>query len=347
MHFSSDNASGVAPEIMEALARANEGPAWAYGRDEITRRLNGLFSDLFEHEVSVFPVSTGTAANALILAALTPPWGAVFCERNAHINVDENGAPEFYSGGAKLVPVDGEHGRIGRQALEMAIDAMPGGDVHHVVPHVLSLTQATEAGTVYGVDDVTALSGLAHETGLKVHMDGARFANAVAHLGCSPADITWKAGIDALSFGATKNGAMAAEAAIFFDPALAAGLEERRMRGGHLLSKMRFLSAQLEAYVADDLWLRLARHANRMATLLADAVTETPGADLLHPVDGDEVFVRFGDVTVIRRLADSGVAFVPWAPREGIIRLVASFQTTEDEVRQFRAALQQAASVAG
>jgi threonine aldolase len=200
---------------------------------------------------------------------------------------------------------------------------------------------------VYGVDDVTALSGLAHEKGLKVHMDGARFANAVAHLGCSPADITWKAGIDALSFGATKNGAMAAEAAIFFDPALAAGFEERRMRGGHLLSKMRFLSAQLEAYVADDLWLRLARHANRMATLLADAVMETPGADFLHPVDGDEVFVRFGDVTVVRRLADSGVAFVPWAPREGIIRLVASFQTTEDEVRQFRAALQHAVSVAG
>lgn len=344
MHFSSDNASGVAPEIMQALARANEGPAWAYGNDAITKRLNALFSELFEREVAVFPLTTGTAANALTLATLTPPWGAVFCERSAHINTDENGAPEFYSGGAKLVPIEGEHGRIGPAALEAAIATMPLGDVHHVQPHVLSLTQATEAGTVYAVDDVRVLSDIAHGSGLKVHMDGARFANAVAHLGCSPADITWKAGVDALSFGATKNGAMAAEAAVFFDPALAESFAERRMRGGHLLSKMRFLSAQLETYVADGLWLRLAAHANDMAQEIATVIEEMSGVTLLHPVQGDEVFVRFEDRKAIRRLADSGVAFVPWDPAGGVIRLVASFETKINEVRQFRAALHRSVS---
>lgn len=339
MHFSSDNASGVAPEIMAALARANEGPAWAYGKDAITRRLDALYSEIFEREVRVFPLATGTAANALILASLMPPWGAVFCEQMSHINVDEGGAPEFYSNGAKLIAVPGQHGRLDVSGLEDAFAALPRGDVHHVLPKVLSLTQATESGTVYSLDEVGVLCARAHEEGLRVHMDGARFANAMAHLHCTPADITWKAGVDALSFGATKNGAMAAEAAIFFDPALAEQFEARRMRGGHLFSKMRFLSAQLEAYVRDDLWLRLAAHANGHAQGLAGIVEETAGVDLVHPVQSDEVFVRFEDKAAISRLRDSGVSFVPWDPAAGIIRLVASFQTTGEEVRQFRAAL--------
>lgn len=342
MHFSSDNASGVAPEIMAALARANEGPAWAYGKDAITRRLDALYSELFEREVRVFPLATGTAANALILASLTLPWGAVFCEQMSHVNADEGGAPEFYSNGAKLVPVSGQHGRIDIAGLEAALATLPRGDVHHVLPQVLSLTQATESGTVYSLDDVGVLCDHARKEGLRVHMDGARFANAMAHLKCTPAEITWKAGVDALSFGATKNGAMAAEAAIFFDTSLAEQFEARRMRGGHLFSKMRFLSAQLEAYVTDDLWLRLASHANGQAQRLVKIVEETAGVELVHPVESDEVFVQFEDKGAIARLRDSGVSFVPWDPVQGIIRLVASFQTTDEEVRQFRAALHSA-----
>jgi len=324
---------------MAALTRANDGPAWAYGRDAITHRLDGLYSELFEHEVRVFPLATGTAANALILACLTPPWGAVFCEKMSHINADEGGAPEFYSSGAKLIAVDGTHGRVDLDPLERAFASLPRGDVHHVLPKVLSLTQATESGTVYGLDQLRGLTSRAREEGLAVHMDGARFANAVAHLGCSPAEVTWKSGVDALSFGATKNGAMAAEAAIFFDPAKAEEFEARRMRGGHLFSKMRFVSAQLDAYVTDGLWLRLASHANRQAQGLASIIEEASGADLVHPVESDEVFVRFADGTAISRLRDSGVSFVPWDAAAGVIRLVASFQTTDEELRQFRAAL--------
>ncbi len=324
---------------MAALARANDGPAWAYGRDEITRRLDALYSELFEREVRIFPLATGTAANALILSCLTPPWGAVFCEQMSHINADECGAPEFYTNGAKLFAVPGQHGRVTVEGLEAALATLPRGDVHHVLPKVLSLTQATECGTVYSLDEVGALCDRACGEGLSVHMDGARFANAVAHLGCSPADVTWRAGVDALSFGATKNGAMAAEAAIFFDPAKAEEFEARRMRGGHLFSKMRYLSAQLEAYVTDNLWLRLASHANRQAQGLASIIDEVSGVTLLHPVESDEVFVRFEDHDAITRLRDSGVSFVPWDIGSGIIRLVASFQTTDDELRQFRAAL--------
>ncbi len=324
---------------MDALARANEGPAWAYGRDAITGRLNGLFSDLFEREVVVYPLATGTAANALILATLSPPWGAVMCHQKSHINSDEGGAPEFYSGGAKLVPIAGAHGQISVAGLDAALAALPGGDVHHVVPSVLSLTQATESGTVYGLDEVRALTARAKAGNLKVHMDGARFANALATLGCTPAEATWKCGVDALSFGATKNGAMAAEAAVFFDPALAQGFEQRRMRGGHLFSKMRYVSAQLEAYLADGLWLRLAAHANAQALALAVVIDETEGASLLHPVEGDELFVAFADSAVIRKLHKAGVGFVPWDPANGVIRLVTSFQTTDEDVRQFRAAL--------
>lgn len=339
MHFSSDNASGVAPEIMDALARANEGPAWAYGNDEITRRLEGVFSELFDHDVRVFPLATGTAANSLILATLVDPWGAVFCEQMSHINVDEGGAPEFYSNGAKLIPVPGEHGQITLPALEEAFAKAPRGDVHHVVPQALSLTQATESGTVYDVDAVRALSARARDEGLKVHMDGARFANAVAHLGCTPADVTWRAGVDALSFGATKNGAMAAEAAVFFDPDLAHSFEQRRMRGGHLFSKMRYVSAQLEAYVADGLWLRLASHANEMAQGILRAIDSVEGVQAVHPVHGDEIFAVFENRDAIKRLRDSGAAFVPWDMDKKLIRLVTSFQTTPLEVEQFTAAL--------
>ncbi len=339
MHFSSDNASGVAPEIMAALAEANEGPAWAYGNDAITQRLVGVFSQVFERDVSVYPVATGTAANSLILATLTMPWDAVLCCRTSHINLDEGGAPEMFTSGAKLVPIEGVDGKVTADGLEETLARMPFRGVHHADPTVLSLTQSTELGTVYSLAEIEALCTIAKREGLRVHMDGARFANALAALGCSPAEATWKLGVDALSFGATKNGAMAAEAAIFFDRGQAATFERRRKRAGHLFSKQRFLAAQLEAYVADGLWLRLARHANAMAADLAAAIEATEGVALAGPVEANEVFAVFRDTGALGQLRESGVDFIPWDAARGVIRLVASFQTTEAEVRQFRRVL--------
>jgi len=267
MNFRSDNVTGVAPEILAALAAANAGSAAAYGEDAVTKRLAQRFAALFEHAVEVFPVATGTAANALALATLVPSWGVIYCHEAAHIQVDECGAPEFFAGGAKLLPLAGDDAKLRPEVVERAIGGQ--GVVHHAQPAAISISEATEAGTLYRPEEIAALGALARRHGLALHMDGARFANAVAALGCSPAELSWRAGVDALSFGATKNGALAAEAVIFFDPAKVKGFAYRRKRGGHLLSKMRFLSAQLEAYLADDLWLANARHANAMAARLA------------------------------------------------------------------------------
>lgn len=337
MDFRSDNVAGVLPEIMAALAAANRGTASAYGEDEITARLAARMAALFEREVAVFPVATGTAANALALSALAPPWGAVYCHREAHINTDECGAAELLTGGAKLIPLPGEHGRLTPAALEAAI--FGAGDVHHAQPAAVSLSQATEAGTVYRPEEVAALAAVARQHGLGLHMDGARFANAVARLGCSPADLTWRAGVDALSFGLTKTGAMAAEAVLFFDPAPAASFGFRRKRAGHLLSKMRFLSAQLEAALAEGLWLRAAAHANAMADRLAAGLAALPGAELLHPVEANEVFVRLPE-PAIAGLEAAGFRFYRWgAPgADPAIRLVTAFDTAPAAVDAFLAA---------
>lgn len=341
MIFTSDNAFGVAPEILEAIARANVGAASSYGGDEITARLQRRFSDVFECSVAVFPVATGTAANALSLATLTPPYGAIFCHEVAHVNVDECGAPEMFSGGAKLVSVGGANGKIDAGVFEKALGTYRKGDVHQVQPACLTLTQSTEAGAVYTLDELKRLTSLAHERGLAVHMDGSRFANALVSLGCAPAEMTWKAGIDALSFGATKNGALAAEAVVFFDPTRAADFVFRRKRSGHLFSKMRFLSAQLEAYLEDDLWLRLARHANAMAARLARGLGGVEGAVLASPVEANEIFVRMPPAT-IGRLRSAGAAFHPW-PGSGdgaagiTVRLVTSFATQASDVDAFLA----------
>ena len=287
MNFCSDNTTGAAPEIMAALAEANSGQAMPYGDDPVTGRLAARFGEVFETEVMVFPVATGTAANALSLSLMAPPFGAVYCHREAHVAVDECGAPEFYTGGAKLVPLDGDDGRFDAAALEAALARSVAGFVHHVQPAAISLSQLTECGTAYGVDEIGAISALARRHGLGVHMDGARFANALAYLGCAPADVTWRAGVDVLSFGATKNGAWAAEAVVVFKRDLASDLGYRRKRAGHLLSKMRFVSAQLEAYLADGLWLRNAGHANRLAAIIAEGLAAIPGARLVHPVHGN------------------------------------------------------------
>lgn len=329
MNFESDNTSPVAPEVMEAILRENVGPASGYGADPATERLNPLFSQLFEKEVAVFLVPTGTAANALALAQFTPPWGAVYCHEQAHINADECGAPEFFTNGAKLVPVPGPHGKLDPDAVAAALGLIRARDQHRVVPSVLSLTQSTEAGTVYRPEEVAALSALAREHGLAVHMDGARFGNAVAALGCAPADLTWRAGVDVLAFGGTKNGALGAEAVVFFEPERARDFVYRRKRGGHLLSRMRFSSAQFEALLRDGLWLRLAGHANAMAARLAQGLTALPGARLLHPVEANEIFVCLPD-GLADALRARGFRFYAWTG--GAVRLVTSFATRAEDV---------------
>ncbi len=338
MNFRSDNEAPVAPEIMEALARANSGADHSYGADAATARLQGQFSDLFETEVAVFPVITGTAANALSLAQSAPPYGVVYCHRESHIHTDECNAPEFYTGGAKLHALDGAHGRIDLAALKDALAATGFHGDHEPEPAAISLTQATEAGAVYAIDAIAALAELAHGRGLRVHMDGARIANAVARLGCAPADMTWRAGIDILSFGATKNGAMAAEAVVVFRRDLVDGLARRRMRGGHLLSKMRFVSAQLEAYIADGLWLALAARANRAASRLADGVSAIAGATLLHPVEGNELFVQL-PAGAIDGMAGDGFEFHRWPGAEGTVRLVCSYAARDGDIDALIASL--------
>ncbi len=282
VNFCSDNASGAAPEVLRALEAANDGWAMPYGNDEATHRLEARVQEIFETQAAVFPVATGTAANVLCLSVMCPPYGAIYCHAGSHINVAECGAPEFYTGGAKLVTLAGAHGKIAPRDLEAAVSGA--GNVHAAQPAAVSLSNASEAGTLYTPGEIGAISEVAKAHGLALHVDGARFANALVGLGCSPAELTWKAGVAALSLGATKNGVLAGEAVVLFEPALAETFGYRRKRGGHLFSKMRFLSAQLEAYFADDLWLRNARHANAMAGRLAEGLAGLPGVELSHPV---------------------------------------------------------------
>jgi threonine aldolase len=332
MNFCSDNVTGVSPEIMAALIAANEGTAMPYGNDEWTQRLAAKLADLFETRVTVFPVATGSAANALILSVLSPPFGAIYCHIDSHINVDECGAPEFYTGGAKLVTLPGTNGKLDAEHLAAALERGWAGVVHHVQPAAVSLTQATEVGTVYQVEEVKAIAQVAHAHGLHLHVDGARFANAIASLGCSPADATWRAGVDVLSFGATKNGAMAAEAVIFFNPDLVKSFTYRRKRGGHLFSKMRFLSAQLEAYITNDLWLKNATHANRMAGKLAQHLATLPNITLRYPVEANELFLCFPEA-VIQGLMAEGFQFYRWeGERSNLVRLVTAFNTEEADI---------------
>ena len=306
-----------------------------YGEDDVSEGLDARFGALFETDVAVFPVATGTAANALALSVMTPPFGAVYCHAMSHVAVDECGAPEFYSGGAKLVTLDGAAGMIASATLEAALDEVPAGDVHRVLPAALSLTQQTECGTHYTVPEVTALSEIAHGNGLAVHMDGARFANAVVALDCAPADVTWRAGVDVLSFGATKNGAWAAEAVVVFKPELAREMAYRRKRAGHLFSKMRFASVQLEAYLADDLWLTNARHANALAARLADGLAALAGVRLLYPAAGNQIFAELPEAMLSGLLAD-GFSFYRWGG-DGVatVRLVTAFDTRPDDVEAF------------
>jgi len=295
--FRSDNVGGAAPEILEAIVAANVGTASPYGDDDCTRRMNARFAAVFEHEVQVFPLSSGTGSNSIGLAALANPYGAIYCHDTAHINTYECGAPEFFTG-AKLVGLPGRGFKLEPAALDEALGLAGRGNPTRVQPFALNITQPTDFGTLHAPAEITALCEVAHRHGLRVHMDGARFANAVAALGCTPADLTWRCGVDVLSLGATKNGAINAEAVVVFDPQLAREIPYRMKRGGQVLSKARFVSAQLERYLADDRWLERARQANANAAALARELTALPGVSLVAPVEINMLFLRMPDAAV-------------------------------------------------
>jgi threonine aldolase len=340
VNFASDNTAPVAPAILDAIVAANTGYARGYGNDDWTHRVERRLSEIFEREVAAFLVPTGTAANALALAQVTPPWGVVFCHLESHIATDECGAPEFFGGGLKLAGLAGDGAKIAPATLRSALAGYGGLAPHQMVAAAVSITQASEAGTIYRADEIAALSEIAHLRGLSVHMDGARFANALVRLNATPAQLTWQAGIDVLSFGATKGGAMAAEAVVFFDPARARYFGERRKRGGHLLSKHRFLAAQFAAYLADDLWLALARHANVMADRLARELRPV-GLPPLWPVEANLVFIALPRALDAKLKAAGAAYYVRTSeslslPADHVLaRLVTSFATHDDEIERF------------
>ncbi len=328
--FWSDNIAGASPEIIAAVAACNAGQARPYGNDDLTSSVERRLAEVFEHEVDVFLVSTGSAANALALAAVTPPWGSVLSHADAHINRDECGAPEFYTAGAKLVQLPGEAAKIDLTALAANATRFV-GDVHSVQPSSVSISQATEVGSVYTQGEIGAISEVCRSAKLPLHMDGARFANALVTLGCSPAEMTWKAGVDLVSFGATKNGTFGVDAVVSFRKDIASALAFRRKRAGQLSSKMRFMSAQMDAYLRDGLWLRNAAHANDMAKALATALASIPGVEIQQPPQANILFCRL-PMPLIRGLLDMGFGFYHdrWEP--GVVRLVTSFSTTAEDV---------------
>lgn len=336
MNFRSDNTAPAAPEILAALSAVNLGAASAYGDDPWSRRLDEAFSVVFEREVRVFTVASGTAANAIALASAVPPWGAVVCHREAHIECDECGAPEFFSGGAKLVLVDGRGAKISTGALEEAVARNERG-IHSVQPGAVSVSQSTERGALYRPDELAELGAVARRNGLAFHMDGARFANAVAALGCTPAALSWRAGVDLLSFGATKNGALAAEAIVCFDLDRAEEIARRRKRGGHLFCKGRYPAAQLLAYLEDGLWLRLASRANALAQQLGAAARTFLSVE----VETNQVFIKAG-AKGLARLRAAGAEFYDWGGGDcGEARLVVSWNQDQQEVDAMAALLAQ------
>jgi threonine aldolase len=346
MDFRSDNVAGAAPDILQAVIDANQGTVTSYGNDPYSERVEQRLAEIVEKPVKAFAVATGTACNALALSALTPAFGAILCHEEAHIHLDECGAPELFCGGAKLVPIHGAGGKLTPEGVRNVLENTLTGDPHRVQPAALSLTQATEAGTCYRPAEIGALAEIARGRKMKLHMDGARFANAVAHLGVSPAETTWKSGIDVLSFGATKNGALGAEVVVFFDTDLAELFAVRRKRAGQLVSKMRFVSAQLEAYLRGDRWLQLAGHANAMATRLALGLQRLPQVSLVHPVDANEIFAVLPQ-PMIAGLRAAGFNFYDWTDgAPGTIRLVLAFDTDPADVEAFVATATKLAAAA-
>ncbi|WP_346767073.1 threonine aldolase family protein [Enterovirga aerilata] len=352
LNFASDNVAGASRPVLDALVAANAGPMPAYGADPITGRVAEAFVELFEREVEVLLVATGTAANALALSAALSPWGLCLCHEEAHVIDDECGAPEFFSHGAKLLGLPGAGGKIGADAVAAAADALPRHE-KQMPAEIVSISQATECGLVYTPDEIAALGEAAHARGLKLHMDGARFANALVSLGAKPAEMTWRRGVDILSFGGTKNGCLAAEAVVVFDPDLAGTLRRRRKRAGHTLSKGRLLAAQFEGYLAQGHWLENARHANAMAARLAAGLAAVPGVRLAWPCEANEVFPILPK-RVDAALRTAGAVYHPWSakslpageavgPDEVLVRLVTAFDTRPESVEALLAAARQGA----
>ncbi|MEM7291990.1 MAG: low specificity L-threonine aldolase [Pseudomonadota bacterium] len=339
--FASDNVSSACPEVMDALNAVNSGIAVSYGDDDNTRNLNALFSELFEKDVTVFPVISGTASNALALAALTPSYGKVFCHAMSHINTDECAAPEFFTGGAKLIPIDSDDGKIRPESLDAVMRGS--GNVHSAQPSALSITQSCETGTAYQLDEIAAICDRAHTHGLNVHMDGARFSNAIVSIDASPADMTWRAGVDVLSFGGTKNGCLAAEAVVFFNADLIRAFPFLHKRSGHLLSKMRFVSAQLEAYIQNDVWRRNARHANAMAARLSAGIAGIDGFELAYEVQSNEVFVHIPQGAIDYLNIEGFPVTEGELDETAPPRFVTAWNTTEEEVDLFLATARKAA----
>lgn len=338
MNFTSDNVCGAHPAVLKALSDCNDGAMASYGADAVTARAEAALRDLLDAPQAVVRfVATGTGANALVCAQLSPSYGRIYCHDSAHLHRDECGAPEFFSHGAKLVPIAGDAGRIPPDALRAAIQAGATGSLNEGAGALVSITNATEWGTCYDPDQVAEIARMAHGAGMALHMDGARFANAVAGLGCAAADLV--RGVDALCFGGTKNGALAAEAVVFFDPDRARGFDYRRKQAGQVWSKQRFLAAQMLALVQDGLWLELAGHANRMASLLGQGIAQA-GGSLIVPVEANEVFARL-PAAAHDRARGHGAAYLVWqdsppAPDEPVaVRLVTSWATHEDDVARF------------
>jgi threonine aldolase len=327
----SDNQAGAHPKVLDAMVSASSGLVSAYGEDRLTEGLTRRFSEIFEIECEVFLVATGTAANSLILSAMCPSWGAVLCHEGAHIINDENTAPEFFTGGARQIGVPGELGKPGHDAIRAQVELAQLHGVHNVKPTAISLTNATEQGTVLKPAEVADYGELAKELNLGLHMDGARFSNAVVGSGASPADLTWRSGVDVLTFGATKNGAIAAEAVVFFNDRFSEDFAYRRKRAGHLWSKHRFLAAQFDAFLADDLWLDNARHANALAARLANGLSQLPGVTLPWPTEANEVFPVLPEA-MDQALEAAGFVYYPWPMVPGMKRFVTSFVTDPEDI---------------
>ena len=347
MNFLSDHLYGIDDAVMQAIAEANQPlTALSYGADDWTARTGKLMSDIFERDVEMYLVGTGTAANALALSTMAQPYGAILSYCDAHIMVDECGAPEFFTGGAKVYGINEPRGKITAAGVEACLATFVRAE-HNSKPAVVSVTQSSELGTVYQVDEVAAISNVARAHGLRLHMDGARFANAVAALGCSPAEATWKCGVDVLSFGATKNGTMGVDAIVFFDTGLARDFEHRRMRAGQLTSKSRFLGAQMQAYLSNDLWLKNARTANAHAARLLDGLTDLPGIRIPLGAEANQLFPIISS-ELDNHLKAAGALYARWpgvgpgidrpGPDELQIRLVTSFKTRPQDIDAFIAA---------
>ncbi|HEU6442923.1 MAG TPA: low specificity L-threonine aldolase [Microvirga sp.] len=343
MNFASDNIVGASPQVLQALIEANVGAMAAYGGDEITRRVKACFNEIFEREVSVFFVTTGTAANALALSSAVPPYGLCICHREAHVIDDECGAPEFFMHGAKLAGLPGVGAKLTSESISAYLKGLPKA-VKQMPPKALSISQVSECGLVYSLEELKELGGVCREHGLVFHMDGARFANALVSLGCTPAEMTWKQGVDILSFGGTKNGCLMAEAIVVFRPELAESLDYRSKRAGQIVSKGRLISAQFEGYFAGDHWYENARHANRLAKLLSDGLSRLPGVRLAWETQANEVFPVI-PTAMDKALKEAGVLYHSWTelslpagekigPDETLIRLVLSFATQEEDVRR-------------